>query len=90
MTFWEIGLLVGAGRLRLDRGARSWIRGALTADPRLTPLSVSTEIALTAGSLQALRDPGDSIIYATAVEHDAVLVSRDGALRELDPERVVW
>ena len=36
------------------------------------------------------RDPADQLIYATAVEHDAVLVSRDGVIRDLDPRRVVW
>ena len=50
----------------------------------------SAEIALAAGNFRALRDPGDRIIYATAVEHDAALVTRDERLRELDPVRVVW
>jgi PIN domain nuclease of toxin-antitoxin system len=90
ITFWEIGLLHASGRLRLDRGARSWTRRAVAADPRITTLPVSTEIALAAGGLTAIRDPGDTIIYATALEHDAMLVTGDSRLRELDPARVVW
>lgn len=90
ISFWELGLLHAAGRLRLDRSVSSWVRSAFAADPRLTALPVSTEIALTAGTLPGLRDPGDRIIYATALEHGAKLVTRDRALQELDPDRTVW
>lgn len=90
ISFWEIGLLHASGRLRLDRSATTWIRAALAADTRVVPLPVTTEIALTAGALPSIRDPGDSVIYATAIEHDAPLVTRDRALREHDPARTVW
>lgn len=83
-------MLEHAGKIDLDRGARSWTRATFAADPRMTLLPVTPEIALTAGGLGRIREPGDSIIYATAVEHDASLVSRDGVLRELDPKRVIW
>jgi PIN domain nuclease of toxin-antitoxin system len=43
-----------------------------------------------AGSLSSIRDPGDTIIYATPVEHDATLISRDSRLHDHDPARVVW
>jgi PIN domain nuclease of toxin-antitoxin system len=90
MSFWELAVLHASGRLRLDRTASSWIRNALATDPRLVPLPVTSEIALTAGGLAAVRDPGDSIIYATAVEHDAPLVTGDRALRAHDPARTLW
>ena len=90
MSFWEVALLEVAGRITLQRGARSWVRAALAADPRLTALPVTPEIALAAGSLSSIRDPGDTIIYATAVEHDATLISRDSRLHDHDPVRVVW
>lgn len=90
ISFWEIALLEGAGRIRLTRGVRSWVRSALAADPRLVALPVTPEIAIAAGSLVSMRDPGDSIIYATSVEHDAPLVSRDARLQEHDPKRVIW
>ena len=54
-------------------------------------LPVTREIALTGAAVAGrLRDPADQLIYATAVEHDAVLVSRDSLIRDLDPRRVVW
>lgn len=90
ISFWEVALLERRGRIRLDRSARSWTRGSLVADPRMVALPVTPEIALTAGSLEPISEPGDSVIYATAVEHDAALVSRDERLKELDPHRVVW
>ena len=90
ITFWEVGLLHQAGRLRLDRTPQTWIRTALAGDPRVTPLPVTTEIAMRAGGLGAIRDPGDSIVYATAVEHNATLVTRDRELRDHDPERTLW
>lgn len=90
ISFWEIAVLERRGKIRLDRGARSWTRASITADPRMTALPVTPEIALTAGGLGDVREPGDGIIYATAVEHDAALVSRDERLQRLDPARVVW
>jgi len=54
-------------------------------------LPVTREIALTGAAVaESLRDPADQLIYATAVEHNVVLVSRDGVMRDLDPRRVVW
>ena len=89
MSCWEVTFLEATGRLRLDRGVRAWVTSAL-ADDRITALPVSLEIALTAGAIATLRDPADRIIYATAVEHDALLVTRDERITAHDPARVVW
>lgn len=90
MSIWELARLERAGRLQLDRGLERWLAGAL-ADDRIDVLSVTRDIALTGAAFSArLRDPADQLIYATAVEHDARLVSRDGAMRELDSGRIVW
>jgi PIN domain nuclease of toxin-antitoxin system len=89
MSCWEIALLESTGRLRLDRSLRSWI-GATLADDRFRALPVTVDIAMSAGGLSPLRDPADRIIYATALEHDALLVSRDERIAAHDPSRVVW
>lgn len=89
MSCWEVAFLEAAGRLRIDRGVRAWVTSAL-ADERIVTLPLSVEIALAAGASSTLRDPADRIIYATAVEHNATLVSRDARLQEHDPERVLW
>jgi len=60
-------------------------------DARVLAPTVST--SLRAGSLDPREfhgDPIDRLIYATAVEHDARLVTADERLREFDPDRVVW
>ncbi len=76
--------------MMLDRGLERWLAGAL-ADERIEVLPVTREIALTGAAFSGrLRDPADQLIFATALEHNAVLVSRDGAMRELDSRRVVW
>ena len=54
-------------------------------------MPVTREIALTAAAVGGtVSDPSDQIIFATAVEHDAALVTRDQRLHDLDPGRVVW
>ena len=77
-------------RLRFDRGVLSWVRQALAHD-RTVLLPVTGDIAVRAGAIRAsVPDPADGLIYATALEHGAKLVSRDARLHELDPARVVW
>ena len=76
--------------MMLDRGLERWLAGAL-ADERIEVLPVTREIALTGAAFSGrLRDPADQLIFATALKHNAVLVSRDGVMRELDSRRVVW
>jgi PIN domain nuclease of toxin-antitoxin system len=89
MSCWEIALLETSGRIRLDRPVRAWAARSF-ADERMRELPVTAEIAFRASALTALRDPSDRFIFATALNLDAQLVSRDGRLRDLDPRRVVW
>ena len=90
MSCWELAMLEGQGRIRFDRGVVSWLRRGLD-DERTILLPVTLDVAIRGGSSQpSLPDPADGIIYATAVEHDAILLSRDARLRDHDPKRVVW
>lgn len=88
----EIAYLVARGRLELDRPVDAWIGDALGVhEARALAPAVSTSIR--AGSLDPQEfhgDPIDRLIYATAVEHDAQLVTADQRLREFDPERTIW
>lgn len=88
----EVAYLVARGRLTMDRPVETWIADALNVfDIRALAPTVST--ALRAGSLDPNEfhgDPADRLIYATAVEHDALLLSADARLRGSDPSRVVW
>lgn len=88
----EIAYLSVRGRLTMDRPVGTWIGDALSVhDIRTLPATVP--VALRAGSLDPEEfhgDPIDRLIYATAVEHDAQLVTADERLREADSARTVW
>jgi PIN domain nuclease of toxin-antitoxin system len=92
VTFQEVAYLVARGRVELDKPPGRWLGDALGAIEGVA-ISPSTSIALRAGSLnpRSFRgDPMDRLIYATALEHDARLVTADERLRQFDPERTVW
>jgi len=88
----EIAYLVVRGRLAMDRPIATWVRDALAVhEVRALPATMSA--SLRAGSLapdEFHGDPIDRLIYATAVEHDARLVTADERLRESDPARTIW
>lgn len=92
ITVQEVAYLVARGRVDLYRPVRVWFGDVLSAF-EARALAATTAIALRAGSLDPSEfhgDPIDRLIYSTAVEHDAKLVSADERLRKLDPARVVW
>jgi PIN domain nuclease of toxin-antitoxin system len=87
----EVAVAVARGRLRLDRDVLAWLRLAL-AMPRVVLLPLVPEIAVAAVELGPSfpGDPGDRLIFATAVHHRAHLVTKDGQLRKWDRARTVW
>lgn len=88
----EIAYLAARGRLTMDRSVETWISDALNVH-EVRAIAPTVSIVLRAGGLDPAEfhgDPADRIIYATAVEHDARLVSADSRLRRCDPARVVW
>jgi PIN domain nuclease of toxin-antitoxin system len=88
----EIAYLVARGRLSPDRPIEVWVRDALNVH-EIRALAPTISSALRAGSLDPVAfhgDPFDRLIYATAIEHDARLLSVDERLREFDPGRVIW
>ncbi len=88
----EVAYLVARGRLAMDRPVETWIGDALNVH-EIRALAPTVLTSLRAGSLDPVEfhgDPIDRLIYATAVEHDAQLISADGRLRRSDPARVVW
>jgi PIN domain nuclease of toxin-antitoxin system len=90
MSCWELAMLEIQNRVRFDRGVSAWLRAGLARE-RVVILPVTAEIAMRGGSLQStVPDPADGLIYATAVEHHAKLVTRDQRLERHDPARVIW
>lgn len=93
ISAWEVATLEQRGRITLDRPAARWVRAALTHDPRVVEIPIDTGIAVAAASPAGEGlpgDPADRLIYATAVQRSARLVTRDRALRAYDRRRTVW
>jgi PIN domain nuclease of toxin-antitoxin system len=77
MSFWEVGMLVAKGRLRLpaeELRAEALKRGVVE-------VPVGGTIAITAAKLGGLHgDPADRLIVSTALDIDARLATGDDAL----------
>jgi len=77
MTCWEMAWLVKHGRIVLRLPVSDWLDQVETNGVTIIP--VSRAIAERAVSLPEYhKDPVDRIIIATAVEHQAQLISVDG------------
>lgn len=92
ISAWEIGTLVRRRRIALDRPVHAWVADALAAH-KITAVAPDTPTALVAAGLDGDRfpgDPGDRLIYATAMQAGARLLTRDERLRAYDAARTVW
>lgn len=97
ISAWEVAMLVGKGRLVLDRDVGEWVRAASTVPGvRLEPLSPEIAVAGTRLPGDLHSDPADRMIAATARHLGATLMTADrllldygkrGHLRTLDAGR---
>jgi PIN domain nuclease of toxin-antitoxin system len=79
ISFWEMAMLISKGRLRALRSASEQRLKILSAGIQELPLS--GEICILGGELENLHaDPADRLITATAMVHDATLVTADERL----------
>jgi PIN domain nuclease of toxin-antitoxin system len=79
ITFWEIALLVAKRRMRSIDSAAETRRLVLNAG--IMELPLTGEIAVLAAELEGLHaDPADRFIAATAITHNAALVTADERL----------
>ncbi len=80
ITFWEVAMLQGKGRLSLLADIGAWRASLL--EEGLIEIAVDGEVGIRAGLLQDLRgDPADRLIVATALEGHQ-LVTADQQLLE--------
>ena len=96
ISLWEIALLVRKGRFELDRNPFDWARDLLDGDRiELAPLTATAAVG--AGLLPAdgfEGDPADCVIYATARELVAPLITKDHRMHRFAAAargmRIVW
>jgi PIN domain nuclease of toxin-antitoxin system len=92
ISCWEVGMLSLSGRVRLDRDTRRWVRQAL-AQPGVMAIPLTPKVALDAALLEPegfIGDPADRLIYASARDAGARLVTRDERIRGFDPRGTLW
>lgn len=79
ISYWAIGMLIAARRLRLSRELEALRSAAHAAG--ILEIPVDGEIAILASRLDARHgDPADRIIFATALSKKAALVTADERL----------
>ena len=97
VTCWEVATLLSRGRLTLDRSIEQWLDD-MEAEPRIELVPLHPRAAVRARELHEAGfhdDPGDRLIYATALEHMVPLATADDRIREFAEERqpsvrVIW
>jgi PIN domain nuclease of toxin-antitoxin system len=88
VTLFELTALHTLGRIRLTLAPEQWIREALSGG-RVRIAELSPRIAIDAGAIprDALADPLDRLLVATALSHEATFLTSD--TRILDYARAV-
>jgi PIN domain nuclease of toxin-antitoxin system len=82
ISLWEIALLADRGRIVVPGDLAAAMDDMLAArHARVLPLT--PKIAVRGQQLAQLADPADRLIAATALAHDATLVSADGRIAQV-------
>lgn len=91
ISLWEIAMLIQ--KKRLDPGSvdTQTFLSLMLASRDIQVLSISPEIAALSTSLSANHfDPADRIIAASALHHDAKLITCDKKLHEIKELSIIW
>lgn len=88
---WEFCKLIEKGKLGVTLSPMQWILDALDiAGLRLIPLSPLIAYKSTTLPELVSRDPADQIIIATAIEEDAIILTRDQKMQEYTHVHTLW
>jgi PIN domain nuclease of toxin-antitoxin system len=81
ISFWEVAMLAQRGRIVLPVAVEILRADLLQAG--IQEISINGRIAMLAASFHNLyRDPADRFIVATAMQHEALLVTADSKILE--------
>jgi PIN domain nuclease of toxin-antitoxin system len=90
ISLWELGLLAQRGRLPIGASLAQTIDD-LIAHRAFRVLAVTPRIAARAMQLDSLNgDPADALITATALVHDAALITADKRIAAVSGLRTIW
>ena len=79
ISFWEVGMLVRKGRIRLDMDLGMWRNDFM--EQGLIEVPVTGEIGIRAAGLEQFHgDPADRLIAATALQNSLTLITADEKL----------
>ena len=82
ISVWELATLVDQGTIALDRPTQIWVHDLLS-DGIVTLAELTPAIAVAAAQLDDFTgDHADRIIYATAVQNQLTLVTKDERLAD--------
>lgn len=91
ITWYELAWLARNERINAPMPVQSWLE---QLSSRVYTVGVTPAIAVAAASLGGAfsRDPADRLIYATAIEHGLMLVTKDERMASYKHSRrvVVW
>ncbi|MCY4046138.1 MAG: type II toxin-antitoxin system VapC family toxin [Cellvibrionales bacterium] len=91
ISIWEIAMLIQKGRLQIDVSAATLINTYLQTR-NMSVIAISPEIADQSVKLDESinKDPADRIIAATAIIHNARLVTADENLLKAKSVDTLW
>jgi PIN domain nuclease of toxin-antitoxin system len=81
ITWFELAWLARSDRVTVGLPVRSWL-GRLASQLRTVPITPAIADRALALPSSFPRDPADRLIFATAMEHDLQLVTKDRAIRD--------
>ncbi len=90
ISLWEIACLIAKRRLRIDAEPATAI-GLMLAARNIRVLPLNPDIVVTAcGLLAGKADPADRFIAATAIVHQAALITVDARLHGIPCLKIIW
>jgi len=82
ISFWEVAMLVGKGRIALDRPVAAWVND-LVGGGCISSADITPAVAVAAGARPGFHgDPADRLIYATALVGGLPLITKDRRLHD--------